>query len=39
MMHCEKKMAINLIKIVLGEKKSRKVYFDIQALGVREFLW
>jgi len=39
MMHCGKNLAVNLIKIVFDEKESRKVYFDLQVLGVRESLW
>jgi hypothetical protein len=38
-MHCAKNLAINLNKIILGEKKSRKIHLDLQMFGVYESLW
>jgi hypothetical protein len=38
-MHCEKILAINIIKTILGEKDTKKVCRDLQALGVRKSLW
>jgi hypothetical protein len=38
-MHCEKNLAINIIKTILGENDTKKVHHDFQALGVWESLW
>jgi len=38
-MHCEKKLAINVLKTILGEKDTKKVQHDLQALGINQFLW
>jgi hypothetical protein len=38
-MHCEKNLAVNIIKTIIGEKDTKKVCHDLQALGMQEFLW
>jgi hypothetical protein len=37
--HCVKNLAVNLIKIILGEKESRKIHLDVQMFGVCKSLW
>jgi hypothetical protein len=34
-MHCEKNLAINVIKTIIDEKDGKKVRQDLQALGIR----
>jgi hypothetical protein len=38
-MHYEKKLAINVLKIILGEKYTKKVEHDLQALGISQSPW
>jgi hypothetical protein len=38
-MHCEKKLAINVLKTIVGEKDTKKVQHDHQALGIGQSLW
>jgi hypothetical protein len=38
-MHCEKKLAINVLKTILGKKYTKKVEHDLQALGISQSLW
>jgi hypothetical protein len=38
-MHCEKNMAINVLKTLLGEKDTKKVRHDLQACGIRPIMW
>ncbi len=33
-MHCEKNLAINVMKIVFGEKDNNKVHWDLESLGI-----
>jgi hypothetical protein len=37
-MHCEKNLAINVLKTILGEKDTKKVRHDLQALGISQSL-
>jgi hypothetical protein len=38
-MHCEKNLAINIMKTILGEKDIKKVCQDLESLGIRSALW
>jgi hypothetical protein len=38
-MHCEKTLATNVIKTILGEKDKKKVREDLQVLGVHQEFW
>jgi hypothetical protein len=38
-MHCEKNLAINVLKTILAEKDTKKVQHDLQALGINQPLW
>jgi len=38
-MHCEQKFTKNILKIVIGEKRSVKVRHDLQHRGIRLHLW
>ncbi len=38
-MHCEKNLAINVLKTSLGEKDTKKVWHDLQACDIRPTVW
>jgi hypothetical protein len=33
-MHCEKNLAMNVLKTMLGEKDTKKVHQDLEGLGI-----
>lgn len=38
-MHCEKNLVENILKMILGEKDSSKVRLDLQTQGIKRHLW
>jgi hypothetical protein len=38
-MHCEKNLGVNVIKTIVGEKDGRKVWQDLQVLGIQQSSW
>jgi hypothetical protein len=38
-MDCEQNLAVNILKTILGEKDTKKVWHNFQALGICQFLW
>jgi hypothetical protein len=38
-MHSEKNLAINVLKMILGEKNDKKVRLDFQVASVHDILW
>jgi hypothetical protein len=38
-MHCEKNLAINVMKIVFGEKDNNKVHWNLENLGIGNAFW
>jgi hypothetical protein len=38
-MHCEKNLAMNILKTILGEKDNKKVRDDLHDLGVCDSSW
>jgi hypothetical protein len=33
-MHCEKNLAVNILKTMLGEKDTKKICRDLECLGI-----
>ncbi len=38
-MHYEQNLVVNILKTILGEKDTKKVQHNIQALGIYQSLW
>jgi hypothetical protein len=38
-MHCEKKMAIHILKTILGEKYMKKMWHNLEVLGTCDAFW
>jgi hypothetical protein len=38
-MHCEKNLAMNILKTILGEKNNKKIRSDLEELGIHQPLW
>lgn len=38
-MHCEKNLDVNVLKMILGEKDKKKVQLDLQVASVHDSLW
>jgi hypothetical protein len=38
-MHCEKNLAINILKTILGEKYTKKMWHNLEVLSTCDTLW